>query len=57
MANGQALHQKQNATGNPILIMHLYEVEWPGGEMMELAANIIIESMYVQCDVNRNEHL
>ena len=35
----------------------LYEVEFPRGEITELAANIIAESMYAQCDVNVNEYL
>ena len=33
-----------------------YEVEFPRGEMTELAANIIAESMYAQCYVDRNEY-
>ena len=56
---------KHNADGNligrfkknPILETHLYEVEFPGGEMTELVANIIAESIYTQCDVNGNEYL
>ena len=44
-------------TQNPILDVCLYEVEFPGGEMTELAANIIAESMYTQCDVDGNEYL
>ena len=39
---------------NPTLDTHLYEVEFPGGEMTELAANIIAESIYVQCDAFKN---
>ena len=42
---------------NPIVDTCLYEVEFPGGEMTELVANIIPESMYTQCDVNENEYL
>ena len=53
MARGQVICQKHDANGNPIgrsnqnpiLDTHLYEVEFPGGEMTELAANIIAESM------------
>ena len=33
----------------------LYEVEFPGGEITEVAANIMAESMYAHCDVNGNE--
>ena len=36
---------------------HLYEVKFPGGEITELAANIITELMYSRCDVDRNESL
>ena len=45
------------SNGNPILDTCLYEVEFPGGEMTELAANIIAELMYVQCDADGNECL
>ena len=53
MARGQVICWKHDADGNiigrsnqnPILDTHLYEVEFPGGEMTELAANIIAESM------------
>ena len=51
MARNQVEHQKQDANGNPCL----YEVEFPGGEITELAANIIAELMYAQCDIDRNE--
>ena len=34
-----------------------YEVEFCGGDLKELASNIIAESMYAQCDVDRNEYL
>ena len=36
---------------------HQYKVEFPGGETTELAANIIAELMYAQCDVDGNEYL
>ena len=65
MARSQVVHQKQDVDGNtigrsnqnPILSTHLTELEFPGGEITELAANIIAELMYAKCDVNRNEHL
>ena len=49
MAGGQVVHQKNDADGNPIgrsnqnpvLDTCLYEVEFPGGEITELAANMI----------------
>ena len=65
MGRGWEVHWKQDADGNPIgrsnkipiLDSCLYEVEFPRGEITELAANIIEELMYVQCDVNGNEYL
>ena len=65
MARGQVVQWKCTADGNPIGRSNqnpiwatcLYEVEFPGGEMTELAPNIIPESMYTQCDVDRNEYL
>ena len=54
---GQVVHQMHDANGNPIgrtnqnpiLDRYLYKVEFPGGEMTELAANIIVESLHAQC--------
>ena len=65
MARGRVVCQKHNANGipigrsyqSPILDTCIYEVEFPGREMTELAANVIAESMYTQCDVDRNEYL
>ena len=65
MAKGQVVHQKNDANGNPmgrsnqnpILDTCLYEVKFPGGEITELAVNIIAELMYVQCNVDGNEYL
>ena len=65
MARDQVVCLKHDANGNPIgrsnqnpiLNTRLYEVEFLGGEMSELAANIISESMYVQCDLDGNEYL
>ena len=45
------------ANKNSILDTHLYEVEYLGGEMTELLANIIAASLYAQCDVGRKEYL
>ena len=42
---------------DPIRTPCLYEVEFPGREITELAANIIAESMYVLCDVKGNKYL
>ena len=64
MARGQVVCQKHDANGNligrsdqyPIILeTSLYEVEFSGEEITELAANIIAESMYAQCDVDQNE--
>ena len=35
----------------------MYQVEFAGCEVTELTANIIAESIYVQCDANVNVHL
>lgn len=42
---------------NPILDTRVYEIEFLWGEVTELAANIITESMYAQHDSNGNEYL
>ena len=41
---------------NPILDIHLYEMEFLGG-ITELTENIIAELMYAQCDIDGNEYL
>ena len=41
----------------PILDICLYEVEFTGGEITEMAANIIAESTYAQYDSSWNEYL
>ena len=56
MVRGQVVGWKHDADGNPIgrsnqnfiLDTFLYEVEFPGGEINKLAANIIAELMYAQ---------
>ena len=65
MARGKVVNWKHDDNGNPIgrsnqnpiLNTCFYEVDLPGGEITELAANITAESMYAQCDVDRNEYL
>ena len=65
IARGKVVHQKQDAYGNPFdrssqnltLDKCFNEVGFPGGEITELPANIIAESMYTQCDVDVNEYL
>jgi hypothetical protein len=42
---------------NPILNMHVYEVEMPDGGVVDYAANVIAECMYAQCDAEGNQFL
>ena len=35
----------------------MYQVEFSGSKFTELTTNIIAESMYAQCDADRNEYL
>ncbi|KAI2497691.1 Reverse transcriptase (RNA-dependent DNA polymerase) [Fragilaria crotonensis] len=45
------------ANANPILDTRTYEVEFPHGEKTEVAANIIAQNMYSQCDSEGNQYL
>ena len=40
---------------NPILDTRMYQVEFAGGNVAELPANIIAGSMYAQCDAFENK--
>ena len=42
---------------NPILDTRMYQVEFAGGEVTELTANVITESMYAQCNSEGNDYL
>ena len=42
---------------NPILNTRMYQVEFAGGKITDIIANIIAESLYAQCDAERNEFL
>ena len=42
---------------NPALDTHVYEVQFPDGRTEELAANIIAEAVYAQCDANGNQYV
>ena len=42
---------------NPILDTRIYNVEFDDGDVTELTTNLITESMYSQCDPNRNQYL
>ena len=57
MARGHVVCFICRSNQNLILDTCLYEVAFPGEKITELAANIIAESMYAQCDVNGNEYL
>ena len=45
------------AHNNPILDTRRYIVEFDDGEEAELAANVIAENMYAQCDPEGNQHV
>jgi len=65
LARGRVKCRKRDAHGNPtgrananpILDTRSYLVEFDDGEITELAANVIAESMYAQCDPDDNEYL
>ena len=48
---------KGTANPNPILDTRTYEVEFPDGEVTEVAANIIAQNMYSQCDLEGRQHM
>ncbi len=56
---------KQDLDDNPIghesknLILNtfLYDVEFLDGKLTLLTANAIVQAMYAQCDINRNEYI
>ena len=45
------------ASENPILDTREYTVQFEYGEVNELTANTIAESMYAQCDPDRNQYV
>ena len=65
MARGHVVAQSHNANENiidrahknPILDTRTYQVEFAGGKVTELMTNVIAQSIYVQCDADRNEYL
>jgi hypothetical protein len=65
MARGRVVSRKQDVSGqpigrahsNPILDTRQYNVQFDDGEELELAANMIAESMYSQCDPEGNQYL
>jgi hypothetical protein len=61
----RVLRWKQDADGkvmgtthhNPAMDSCIYEVQFPDGRTEELAANVIAEAIYAQCDANRNQYV
>ena len=43
-----------SAHANPALNTHVYEVGFPDGRTEELAANVIADAVYAQCDADVN---
>ena len=64
-SRGRVVSQKRDADGqpisrantNPILDTRVYHVKFDDGEVTELTANIIAQSMFASCDNDRNEYL
>ena len=62
MARGHVVAHSNNASENmmgrahmnPILYISMYQVEFIGGEVTELTANVIAEAMYTLCDTEGN---
>eukprot|EP00804_Cyclotella_cryptica_P018964 CCRYP_006472-RA/>CCRYP_006472-RA protein AED:0.42 eAED:0.47 QI:0/-1/0/1/-1/1/1/0/213 len=62
---GRVLRWKQDADGkvvgavnhNPALDTRVYEVRFPDGRTEELAANVIAEAVYAQCDADGNQYV
>jgi hypothetical protein len=42
---------------NPMLDIHMYEVELPDRQVAEYSANVIAENMYTQCNAEGNQYL
>jgi hypothetical protein len=42
---------------NPILDTQQYAIEFEDGDEIELTGNLIVESIYVQCDPNGNQYV
>jgi hypothetical protein len=58
----RVLRQKRDQEGNPVgsarrnpaLDTHVYEVSFPDGRTVKLAAKVIAEVIYAQCDAGGN---
>ena len=46
-----------NANANPIMDSRVYRVEFEDGNVCELTANVIAESMYASCDADGNKYI
>ena len=65
LARGRVIERKRDSDGNPIgrananpiLDSRHYNVEFEDGEVTELTANVIAESMYAMCDENGHKVL
>jgi hypothetical protein len=65
LARGTVIGQKRDARGdpignantNPIMDSRVYRVEFDDGNVCELTANVIAESMYASCDADGNEYI
>ena len=65
MTRGRVTARKRDADGNPkgrandnpILDTREYTVEFDDGDVSELTANLIAESMYAQCDPDGNQYV
>ncbi len=65
LARGTVIGRKRDAQGNPIgnantnpiLDSRVYHVKFEGGNMCELTANAIAESMYALCDADGNKYI
>ena len=61
----RVLRRKQDVDGkvmwtahhNPALDSRVYEVRFPNGRTEELAANVIAEAVYAQCDADGNQYV
>ena len=64
-SRGRVVSRKRDSDGYPIgrantnliLDTRVYHVEFDDGEVTELTANVIAQSMFASCDDDRNEYL
>ena len=58
MARGYVVAWSHDTNENILgIVTRLYQVEFAGSIVALLAANVIAESIYTQCDAEGNEHL